>query len=242
MSFGRLFAALIVGTTAIHTSPAIAAPILTETDASFSSSWTAPTAVGSGITGIAGSGSSGKTSNERFDTFQFSGLTPGATSIVFNFSLAPGYNLGNYANGGGSIYYSYVPFTGAYYVDQGNGKVLGSHNLLASNFDVTHNPWQTETNTNRGSSSYILNLGDDFTGNLYLALDFTYGNQVNYNISSPSWASGSTPVARQPDLAIIVPEATMPLPATVWLFLAGLLTLAGRKVVARSRSSVRKTV
>jgi len=95
---------------------------------------------------------------DRLDIFQFSGLAPGTTSIVFDFSLTGPYSTSTYENGGGAIYYSYVPFTGTYYVDQGNGNVLGSHDLLADYFDVTYNPWETANASNRGTSSFTLNF------------------------------------------------------------------------------------
>jgi hypothetical protein len=115
-----------------------------------------------------------------------------------------------------------VPFSGAYYVDEGDSNVRDSQDLLAGYFDVTYNPWNAANASNRGTSSFTLNLAEEFAGNLFLALEFTYG-RVSYNINSLSWAtsgngtdpsSGSVPV---------------PVPATGWLVLAGLLGLAANR-------------
>jgi hypothetical protein len=159
---------------------------------------------------------------DRLDIFQFSGLVPGATSIVFDFSLTGPYSPGTYENGGGAIYYSYAPFSGAYYVAQGDGKVHGSQDLLAGYFDVTYNPWNAANASNWGASSFTLNLAKEFAGDLFLALDFTYG-RVSYNINSPSWATSDNDT---PPSSLAVP---VPLPATGWLLLAGFVGLAANR-------------
>ena len=169
---------------------------------------------------------------DRLDIFQFSVLVPGATSIVFDFSLTGPYSPGAYENGGGAIYYSYVPFSGNYYVDQGNGKILGSQDLLAGYFDVTYNPWSAANASNRGTSSFTLNLAKEFAGDLFLALDFTYG-RVSYNINSLSWATSSNGIVRMEDSVAVPVEflvaVPVPLPATGWLLLAGLVGLAANR-------------
>lgn len=188
----------------------------------FSDNWVSPTAVESGTTGVSGSGSPKWLGGDRIDVFQFSGLEPGAASIVFDFALTGPLNPYAYANGGGSIYVSYVPFSGAYYVDLPGGKVLGSKELLAGKFDVTYNPWQAPNESNRGASSFTLDLDEKFAGDLFLALDFTYG-RVDYNI----------------DLASAVVSggendpAAIPLPAAGWLLIGGVAGLAG--LAARRR-------
>jgi hypothetical protein len=222
MSVRKLYVAVLVGAASITAPAAEATPILHEVDANFSNNWVLPTVVASGTTGITGMGAPEWMGGDRLDIFQFSGLVPGATSIVFDFSLTGPYNPSAYQNGGGAIYYSYVPFSGTYYVDQGNGKVLGSQDLLAGYFDVTYNPWNAPNASNRGTSSFTVNLGKEFAGDLFLALDFTYG-RVSYNINSPSWA---TPDNDPVPSAEVVP---VPLPATGWLLLAGLIALAANR-------------
>lgn len=222
MSIRKLYVAMLVCAASITAPAAEATPILQEAGGNFSNNWVSPTIVASGTTGVAGTGAPEWMGGDRFDTFQFSGLVPGATSIVFDFSLTGPYSPGAYQNGGGTIYYSYVPFSGAYYVDQGNGKVLGSQDLLAGYFDVTYNPWEAANASNRGTSSFTLNLTKEFAGDLFLALDFTYG-RVSYNINSLSWATSDNGTAPAE-----VPVA-IPVPATGWLLLAGLVGLAATR-------------
>jgi hypothetical protein len=224
ISVRKLYGAVLVCAASITSPAAEATPILYEAGGNFSNNWISPTVVASGTTGVTGAGAPEWMGGDRLDIFQFSGLAPGATSIVFDFSLTGPSNPNAYENGGGAIYYSYVPFSGTYYVDQGNGKVLGSQDLLAGYFDVTYNPWNAANASNRGTSSFTLNLPQEFTGNLFLALDFTYG-RVSYNINSPSWATFGNDTVPVPS-AEVVP---VPLPATGWLLLAGLLGLAANR-------------
>jgi len=218
MSAPKLCVAVLVLAASITAPAAKSSPILNEADGNFSASWVSPTVVASGTTSVSGSGAPKWLGGDPTDVFYFSGLVPGATSMVFDFSLTGPYNQNSYLNGGGSIYYSYVPFTGAYYVDQGNGKILGSQALLAGNFDVTYNPWEVANSTNRGTSSFTLNLANEFSGDLFLALDFNYG-QVSYNINTYSWATSGIETAGTPSAVAV------PLPATGWLLMAGLLGL-----------------
>lgn len=211
-----LFAALFAATAANSS------PILHEGSANFSNVWTSPTVIATGTSGVSGAGAPEWMGGDRLDIFQFSSLQPGAVSIVFDFSLTGPLSPNAYSNGGGAIYVSFVPFSGAYYVDNGDGKVLGSHNLLAGNFNVIHNPWEAASATNRGTSSFTLNLGEGFGGNLFLALDFTYG-QVSYNINSLPWAgTGGTA-----DTSLVAAPSSVPLPAMVWMMLAAMLGMFG---------------
>lgn len=222
MSVRKLYVAVLVCAASITAPAAESTPILYEAGGNFSNNWVSPTVVASGTTGVTGTGAPEWMGGDRLDIFQFSGLVPGATSIVFDFSLTGPYSPGAYENGGGAIFYSYVPFSGAYYVDQGDGKVSGSQDLLAGYFDVTYNPWNAANASNRGTSSFTLNLAKEFAGDLFLALDFTYG-RVSYNINSPSWATSGNGTAPS---SVAVP---VPLPATGWLLLAGLLGLAANR-------------
>ncbi len=67
----------------------VAASTLSEADVAggFSNSWTAPTVVAGGTTEVSGSGAADWMGGDRFDIFHFSGMTPGATSVTFDFSL-----------------------------------------------------------------------------------------------------------------------------------------------------------
>lgn len=225
MSVRKLSLAALIGAASI-TSPA-AAYTLDETGGNFSNDWVSPTVVASGTTGVSGSGAPTWTGGDRLDIFQFSGLAQGTTSVAFDFSLTGPYNPNAYANGGGAIYYSYEPFSGAYYVEQADGTVLSSQDLLAGYFDVTYNPWEAPNASNRGTSSFTLNLMEDFAGELFLALDFTHG-QVSYNIDSPAWATSGNGGDDGDD----TDPTVVPLPATGWLLLAGLLGIVG---LAKSR-------
>lgn len=225
MSVRKISLAALIGAASI-TSPA-AAYTLDETGGNFSNDWVSPTVVASGTTDVSGWGAPEWMGGDRLDIFQFSGLAPGATSVVFDFSLTGPYNPNAYHNGGGAIYYTYEPFSGAYYVDQGNGTVLGSQDLLAGKFDVTYNPWEAPNASNRGISSFTLDLMEDFAGDLFLALDFTYG-QVSYNINSPAWATSGSGDDTDPTV--------VSLPATGWLLLAGLLGIVGLAKTRRKLS------
>lgn len=225
MSVRELYVAVLVCAASITAPTAESALMLHEVGGNYSNNWVSPTVVASGTTGVTGTGAPEWMGGDRLDIFQFSGLVPGATSIVFDFSLTGPSNPGAYENGGGAIYYSYVPFSGAYYVDQGDGKVLGSQDLLAGNFDVTYNPWNAADASNRGTSSFTLDLlTKEFAGDLFLALDFTYG-RVSYNINSPSWATSGNDTA--PDT--VPSSVAIPVPATGWLLLAGLLGLTANR-------------
>jgi hypothetical protein len=224
MSVRKLYVAVLVCAASITSPAAESALILYEAGSNFSNNWVSPTVIASGTTGVTGTGAPEWMGGDRLDIFQFSGLAPGATSLVFDFSLTGPSNPGAYENGGGAIYYSYVPFSGTYYVDQGNGKVLGSQDLLAGYFDVTYNPWNPANASNRGTSSFTLDLGKEFAGDLFLALDFTYG-RVSYNINSPSWATSGNGTVPVPPAEVVA----VPLPATGWLLLAGLVGLAANR-------------
>lgn len=224
MSVRKLYVAVLVCAASITSPAAESALILYEAGSNFSNNWVSPTVVAGGTTGITGTGAPEWMGGDRLDIFQFSGLAPGATSLVFDFSLTGPSNPGAYENGGGAIYYSYVPFSGTYYVDQGNGKVLGSQDLLAGYFDVTYNPWSPANASNRGTSSFKLDLGKEFAGDLFLALDFTYG-RVSYNINSPSWATSGNDIPPDTDPSAVA----VPVPATGWLLLAGLVGLAANR-------------
>lgn len=209
---------------ALISAPAAAAT-LHEGAGNFSNNWTTPTVLASGTKSVTGTGApDGGRAADRFDVFQFSGLAPGATSVVFDFSLTGPLRPHRYAGGGGSIYYSFLPFSGAYYSNQEDGAISAAHDLFGGNFSATYDPWAI-AGSNRGASSFSLDLGDDFAGDLFLALDFTYGAQISYDIQSPSWDTASSDA---------LPSA-VPLPASVLMLIAA---ISGVGFVARCRKSV----
>lgn len=150
----------------------------------FANSWSSPTVVGSGFDVVTGKGRS-----NNFDNIVFNALPAGAQTLTFDFSGPPG-NRPSYA-GGGSILYSVTPFRWGW-----DGALAGVVGLFGTN----------------ATDQVVLNLGPSFAGVLYVALNFTYGNNISYSISVPS--------------NLPPPPATVPLPAS-GAALAGAMVLAG---------------
>ena len=198
------------------------AATLNENDENFSGNWAMPTVVAKGNTDVSGTGAPEWQGGDRYDVFHFSGLS-GATSLVLDFTLLGNYRDGNYQNAGGSIYYSYVPFTGGYYAHKSDGTQLSGQDLLAGTFDATYDPWDRTNPTKQGTSRFELALGGDFAGDLFLALDFTYG-KIGYTVSSPGWDNAQIDT---------LPPSAVPLPAAGLLLFAGFSGLA--LVAARRR-------
>ena len=99
MAVWKLHVAAVFFAASITAPTALAAPILNEAAGNFSNDWLAPTVVASGTTGIMGLGMPEWMGGTRHDVFLFSGLTPGASSLVFDFALPGPVNVGAYANG-----------------------------------------------------------------------------------------------------------------------------------------------
>lgn len=156
----------------------------------FSPSWSSPTEVGAGFDAISGTGSSGV-----FDNFVFTALPSGAQTLNFAFSAPAGH--GDSYSAGGEVYYSNSAFRWGW-----DGSKAGVVQLSHA----------------KPTSSFNLSLGDNFSGLLYLAMNFTHGN-LSYNIAVPSNAAISP----------------VPLPAGLVLMGTGVVALLGLR---RRRSAV----
>lgn len=152
----------------------------------FANSWSNPSVIGSGFDLI-----TGKSRANNFDNIVFNALPAGAQTLTFSFAGPPG-NRPSYA-GGGTILYSTSPFRWGW-----DGTIAGNFGLFGTN----------------ATDSLVLNLGPSFAGTLYLAMNFTYGNNISYSISVPS------------NLPPPPPPSTVPLPASGGA-LAGGIVLAG---------------
>lgn len=162
--------------------------------AEFSGDWKSPTLVGAGPDRIAGRWSGG---NDH-DLLGFTGLRKGAQTVTLRFSpLAPiGATDWSFSTGGSLRYQFEAPRYGAW-----EGREFGSVNMQHWN--------------RNGDFTYLLQLGDDFMGVLYLGLYGTHGS-LNYNIGLPGNAMADQDV--QP--------APVPLPMGGALLPAGLAALA----------------
>lgn len=134
------------------------AAVLSETDVkggAFGPSWKKLTEVGAGITGITGTGS-----QNVFDNFHFTALPTGAQKIDLRFWAPDG--IGNSYSAGGKVLFSQKKFEWGW-----DGKELGGFQL-----DLKGGT----------SAALTLLLGDEFKGELYLALNFTHGKAISYAI------------------------------------------------------------
>ena len=189
----RVVAALVI---ALPASAATAA-VLTPADIAggYSGSVTSPTVVGSDYSDV-----SGTTKGSGTLVFLFSNLAAGGQSITLDFNLnadVMGFsNFWRYYAAGGNIRYSLnSAFEGNSYT---GGWDLGS-------FAVSNSSTKSLTN------SVLLTLPSDFSGDLYLALNFTYGNApVNFDIGSVTRASmpdGSVPAVPLPASLVLLAGA-----------------------------------
>lgn len=166
----------------------------------FSSAWSKPTAVGRDVDVIQGVGA-----GNRYDIFALS-LPTGAQRLTFDFTAPAGY--GNSYSAGGEILTSEGPFRWDW-----DGKREGRVQV-----DV-RNPSQT----------FTLDLADSFGGTLYLALAFTHGENLAYNITAP----GNAVLSPAPG------PAPVPLPAGVLLIGTAAAALAGVRFARRSAPSAK---
>lgn len=140
---------------------AVAAEAATLTEASmaggaFGSAWDSPTTVDAGYDVITGTGN-----QNQYDNFVFT-LPAGHQSLSFDFSAPSGF--GDSYSAGGAILYSATPFGWSW------------DGTVAAGFDV---------NSLAPARTFTLDLADFQGGSLYLALNFTYGSDLAYNIGVP---------------------------------------------------------
>ena len=155
----------------------------------FSPLWSQPTQVGAGITQITGTGA-----GNAFDNFVLTALPAGAQTLTFNFTAPQGIGW-SYA-AGGNLFYSQSPFRWGW-----DGTQFG---LVGLSY---YNRTQSQT----------LTLGPNFSGPLYIAMNFTYGSVLPYTIDIPSNGTVTPPVS------------PVPLPAGALLLGAGLVSLLVRR-------------
>ena len=170
---------------------AVAAEAATLNEASvpggaFGPSWNDVTTVAAGYDAISGTGG-----QNQFDNFLFT-LPAGRQTLSFEFT-APADNGYSYS-AGGSVLYSATPFK------------WGWDGTYAQSVQVDHyTPKQ----------AFTLDLGDFKGGSLYLALNFTHGANLAYNIGVPGNAAAVPPVSPAP----------VPLPAGLLLLGTGIAAL-----------------
>jgi hypothetical protein len=133
----------------------------------FGSSYLHPTEIGAGIDRVTGIGS-----QNVFDTLLFTGLPSGAQQIRIDFEAPTGYGY-SYSAGG-------VVFYGT---------------TLANQWDWSKPSRQVQVGYHTPAQSIVLDLLDTFSGNLFVALNFTHGTNLAYTVSAPSNAGPATPSA-----------------------------------------------
>lgn len=191
-----MFARLALAAALSSFCAAASAATLSEADApggAFSGLWSAPTVVGSGYDVVQGVGA-----GNQFDNFVFT-LPAGAQRITFNFTAPAGADYSYSA--GGQILTSESPFRYAWDGAYASGVQVDYYN-------------QTQ--------SYALDVAPSFGGTLYLALNFTHGANLAYNISVPSNAN--------------VSPAPVPLPAGIWLIGSAVAALGGVGALRRRKA------
>ena len=168
-----------------------AATAATVTESSDFGSWMSPAAVAAAT--VSGQGTAGDV-----DAFRFT-LPGGAQKLTLNFDITPYYDFaagGNYRSGG-YLVYSFTPFAHEWDDD---GRVR---------FETQYNSWSIgqpwEGHSGALTSVATLDLGQSFAGDLWLAMVFTDGGRVNYNLASDA------------ALPSVTPPAPVPVPAGVLL-------------------------
>jgi hypothetical protein len=122
---------------------------------SFSGKWSAPTALGTGVTEVTGTGS-----QHAFDFFTFT-LPKGAQTLTFDFWAPQG--IGHSYSAGGTIKTSTTPFQWGW-----DGTQSGTFQL----------------NRQKPTDRVTLALGPDFAGTLHVGLYFTHGANISYRVST----------------------------------------------------------
>ena len=170
------------------------------TGGEFSADFRAPTLVGTDVTSITGVGG-----NSSDDYFLFSGLEGGDT-LTLSFS-APS-NIG----------YSY----------SAGGVALWSDAAFRYEWDGARIEPQIQLDWATREQSLSLTLPDDFLGSLYLALNFTHGENLTYSIDGFR-ASAGLPTTGKPAPGVpaggSVVDAAVPAPAPLLLLGSSLIGL-----------------
>ncbi len=199
MSFGSGFRVSALAAGVMLTAVATQAATLTEASvpgAAFGAAWNSPTTVEAGYDAISGTGN-----QNQFDNFFFAALPAGHQTLSFDFTAPSSHDYSYSA--GATILTSLTPFR------------WGWDGTTAKTVQVDYY---------KPAQSFTLDLGDDFAGGgFYLALNFTHGANLAYNIGVPSNA---------------LPAQSAPTPAPVPLP-AGLVLL-GTAVAALGAASTRR--
>lgn len=141
----------------------------------FSDNWAAPSAIGFGYDIVNGQGSSSDP-----DYLVFTSMTPGAQSLSLTFTMPAGPNPLGFA--GGTVQYSFAPFTSAT-----DGLSAGGY------FLTSYAPTQTLT----------LALGAGFAGTLYLGITTLIGNNIGYSITAAGNVLPASPVPLPASAALL---------------------------------------
>ena len=149
----------------------------------FSGDYSAPTRIAAGIDRVIGTGGLGSD-----DYLVFEGLPPGAQSLVLEFHAPDG------------IGYSY----------SAGGVVLFDTKAFAYEWAGTQLPMPIRLDHRRRQQSMTISLPETFKGRLFLALNFTHGEDIAYALSVPSSVPVLTTVeapemARMPQTRPAVP-------------------------------------
>jgi uncharacterized repeat protein (TIGR01451 family) len=145
---------------------------------SFSNDFAAPTPVPGGTIAVVGTG----TPNQH-DFLVFEGLLPGAQTITL--TLAPEGGAAPGRNAGGEVYFKHAPF--------------------AYEWDGTH-AGQFRVNYGRPTDTIEIALDAGFAGGrLYLALYYTHGERVTYQIAAPGNVALPAPVSSSAGAGVMQP-------------------------------------
>jgi hypothetical protein len=136
----------------------------------FSADYSAPTRIPAGVDRIKGTGGVGS------DDYLLFNLAPGAQTVVFEFRVPEG--IGYSYSAGGVVLYAMAPF--------------------AYEWDGTHLPEPIRLDHRRRQQSLTIALPDSFGGRLFLALNFTHGEDIAYALSVPANAPVLTTVQMAP--------------------------------------------
>ena len=162
----------------------------------FGSAWNDLTTVGAGYDAISGTGNQNQFDNFRID------LPSGHRTLTFAFAAPAG------------IGWSY----------SAGGQILTSAQPVRWGWDGAY-ARSVQVDYHKPSQSFSLDLGDFQGGALYLALNFTHGSNLAYNVGIPGSALPTAPVTPAP--------APVPLPAGVLLLGTGLAAIGGIRLRRR---------